>query len=74
MTQDYIPEKISFVWKWRDHLKFESRYGFKIFAFGFGEYYEELKKATSFDIIFDISQDNWNGKRGLMMKIVDIVI
>jgi len=70
----YVPEKISFLWKGRDHLKFESRYGFKIFAFWLGEYYEELKKATVFDIVFDLSEDNWNGKRGIMIKIVDIVI
>ncbi|NDK10295.1 single-stranded-DNA-specific exonuclease RecJ [Candidatus Gracilibacteria bacterium] len=74
IIEGYVPEKISFLGKGRDHLKFESRYGFKIFAFGLGEYYEELKKATVFDIVFDLSEDNWNGKRGIMIKIVDIVI
>ncbi|MDA9129229.1 hypothetical protein N9J72_02010, partial [Candidatus Gracilibacteria bacterium] len=74
LVEGFEPDKISFIGKGRDHLKFDNRYGFKIFGFGFGEYFDELKKAKTFDIIFDISEDNWNGKRGLMMKIVDIVL
>ena len=73
LVENFEAEKISFIGKWREHLKFDNRYGFKIFGFGFWEYFEELKKAKKFDIVFDISEDNWNGKRGLMMKIVDIV-
>ena len=74
LVEDFEPEKMSFVGKWREHIKMETRYGFKIFAFGFGEYYEVLKKQKKFDIIFDISEDSWQGKRWLMMKIVDIVL
>ena len=74
MVADFEPDKISFVWKWREHLKFDNRFWFKIFWFWFWGYYEDLKMAKKFDIIFDISEDSWNGKRGLMMKIVDIII
>ena len=74
LVEDFEPEKIGFIWKGREHIKLETRYGFKIFAFGFGEYYEELRKTKKFDIVFDISEDSWQGKRWLMMKIVDIAI
>ena len=74
LVEGFEADKISFIGKWRDHLKFDNRFGFKIFWFGFWEYFDELKKTKKFDIIFDISEDNWNGKRGLMMKIVDIIV
>ena len=74
LVEDFEADKISFIGKWREHLKFDNRFGFKIFGFWFWEYFEELKKAKTFDVIFDISEDNWNGKRGLMMKVVDIVL
>ena len=74
MIEWFVPEKMSFLWKWREHIKIETRYGFKIFAFWFWEHYEQLKKEIVFDLIFDISEDSWMGKRWLMMKVVDIVI
>ena len=74
MVRNFTPEKISFLGKGRDHIRFDTRYGFKIFWFWFGEYFDILKKSSSFDIVFDISEDYWNGNRWIMMKIVDIVI
>ena len=47
LIEDVIPSKISFLGQGREHLKFEHRYGFKIFAFGMGEYFEVLKKHLS---------------------------
>jgi single-stranded-DNA-specific exonuclease len=74
IVEDFTPEKIAFLGQGRDHLRFDTRYGFKVFAFGFGEYFEALRKQKSFHLIFDLSEDSWNGKRGLMMKVVDIVL
>ncbi len=74
MIENFEPERVSILWKTREHLKFENRYGFKIFAFGFGEHYDELKNIPKMDIIFDLSEDNWMWKRGLMFRIIDIVI
>jgi len=70
----FTPEKVSFLGKWRDHIRFDTRYGFKVFWFWMGEFFEELKKRESFDLVFDISEDNWNGKRGIMMKVVDVIV
>jgi hypothetical protein len=39
-----------------------------------GEFFDELKKHTSFHLVFDISEDHWNGNRGIMMKVVDVVV
>lgn len=74
LIQDFEIEGVKFLWKWRDHLKFESRYGFKIFAFGMGEYYEEIKSAGRCDVICELAEDNWQGKRGIMIRVVDVVI
>lgn len=75
MIQDFTPEKISFLWKGREHIRFEHRYGFKIFAFFMWEYYEELKKNKNpIQIVVDIAEDNFNGQCGIMLKVVDIVL
>ncbi len=81
IAENFIPQKISFLWKGRDHIKFENPYGFKIFAFFMGEHYELIKRhltwsweCRSIDLIFDISEDNWMGKKWLMLKVIDIVL
>jgi len=74
MIENFEIEWVKFLWKWRDHLKFESRYGFKIFAFGMGEYYEEIKGLTTCDVICELAEDNWQGKRWIMIRVVDILI
>lgn len=71
---DFELEGIKFLWKGRDHLKFESRYGFKIFAFGMGEYYEEIKRREKCDLICELAEDNWQGKKWIMIRVIDIVI
>jgi single-stranded-DNA-specific exonuclease len=43
----------------RDHLQFKTPHGYKIYGFGFGQYLEDIKKANSVDIIFDMSEDVW---------------
>ncbi|MCH8518749.1 single-stranded-DNA-specific exonuclease RecJ [Candidatus Gracilibacteria bacterium] len=77
--KDFLPESFGFLGtKTRDHLQFKHRYGFKIFAFGMGEYYEILKEHISlgktFSLVVDISEDNYMGKRGILVKVVDIVV
>ena len=74
--QDY---KIEFLWKnSRDHLRFSTKHWFKMFAFFMWDFYEEIRRATrdwkKLDLIFDISEDNWMGKKNLMLKVVDIVL
>ncbi len=59
LIHDFCPSKVSFLGQGREHLKLEHRYGFKIFAFGLGEYYELLRKTPVFSLVIDISQDTW---------------
>lgn len=73
MIKDYELEGVKFLGKWRDHLKFESRYGFKIFAFGMGEFYEEIRWMESCDVICELAEDHWQWKRGIMIRVVDII-
>jgi hypothetical protein len=33
-----------------------------------------LKSKKKVDIIFDLSEDNWNGNKGILVKVVDVVV
>ena len=74
LIENFELEWVKFLGKGRDHLRFESRYGFKIFAFGMGEYYEEIKNLDTCWVICELGEDNWQGKRGIMIRVVDIVV
>lgn len=78
MIQDLDFEELKFLGQWRDHLRFNTRQWFKIFAFFMGEFYEEIKIASRnnrpISIIFDISEDSWQGKKNLMLKVDDVII
>lgn len=65
---------VQFLGKSREHLKFPNRYGFKIFAFRLGEYFEEIRKHKQGDLICELSEDNWQGQRGIMIRVLDIVV
>jgi len=74
LIRDFEIEKVKFLWKWRDHLRFDSRYWFKIFAFWMWEYYEEIKNIVSCDVVCELAEDNWQWKRGIMIRVVDIIL
>lgn len=65
---------VKFLGSGRDHLRFENRYGFKIFAFGMGEYYEELRSQEKIHILCELAEDSWQGQRGIMLRVIDIVL
>ncbi len=68
-------EKLDFLWQWRDHIRFTTKHGFKIFGFFMGDYYDEIKRTKApVSIVFDLSEDNWMWKKNLMLKIVDIIL
>lgn len=68
-------EKIEFLGQGRDHIKFTTKDGFKIFAFFMWEYYDEIKrKRWKVSIVFDLSEDNWMWKKNLMLKVIDIIL
>lgn len=68
-------EKIEFLWQGRDHLKFTTKYWFKIFAFFMWDFYEEIKRSKSpISLVFDISEDSWMWNKNLMLKVIDIIL
>lgn len=78
MVENLDYEKMEFLWKGRDHLRFSTKHWFKIFAFYMWDYYEKLKiwqrEWKRIDLIFDVSEDSWMGKKNLMLKVVDIIL
>lgn len=75
LVENLAPEKIDFIWNWRDHLRFTTKHWFKIFAFYMWDYYEEIKRSKkNVSLIFDLSEDTWNGNKNLMLKVVDIIL
>lgn len=68
-------DKLDFIGKWRDHLRFTTKHWYKIFAFYMWDYYEQIKRSsTKPSLIFDISEDSWMWRKNLMLKVVDIVL
>ena len=75
LVRNFEYEKLEFLWKGRDHLKFTTKYWFKIFAFFMWEFYEKIKKNKApINIVFDMSEDFWNGKKSIMLKVIDIIL
>jgi single-stranded-DNA-specific exonuclease len=75
LVEKFQYEKLDFLWQGRDHLRFSTKHGFKIFAFFMWDYYEEIRRSkVPISIVFDISEDNWMWKKNLLLKVVDIVI
>ncbi|RKW22896.1 single-stranded-DNA-specific exonuclease RecJ [Candidatus Gracilibacteria bacterium] len=75
LVRNFEYEKLEFLGKGRDHLKFTTKHGFKIFAFFMGEFYEKIKKNKApINIVFDMSEDFWNGKKSIMLKVIDIIL
>ena len=75
MIKNLDYEKLEFLWNWRDHLRFITKYRFKIFAFFMWEFYEEIKKSKkSVNLVFDLSEDTWMGHKNLMLKVIDIIL
>ncbi len=74
MVEDLDYTRVSFMWTWRDHIKFETKHWFKICWFFMWEHFEQIKKSNKIDLIFDISEDTRQWQRNLMLKIVDLVL
>lgn len=74
MFCDFEIEKIEYLWQTMDHITIKNKYGINTLWFWFWKYYEELKNRKSIDIIFDIMEDVWMGKKQLKAKIIDICI
>lgn len=38
-----------------------------------GTYYEDIKNLQSCDIVCELSEDYWQGNRGIMIRVVDVI-
>ncbi len=74
MIENFEYGKLEFMWQGREHFKFTNKNWFKIFAFFFWEFYEQIKNSEKISIIFDLSEDSWMWKKSLMLKVIDVII
>lgn len=75
VVENLVYEKLDFIWKWRDHLRFTTKHWFKIFAFYLWDYYEEIKRSwKQVSLVFDVSEDSWMWQKNLMLKVIDIIL
>jgi single-stranded-DNA-specific exonuclease len=74
LIEDLEYDVLEFLGNGKDHLRFTNRHWLKIFAFGFWEYYEDIKKAKNgISIVCDLSEDSWNGNKNILVKVVDVI-
>jgi len=73
MIKDFQYNELKYLWKEKKHLTFTNKQWFKILAFNFWDHYKEISKKQNISIIFDIFEDNWNGRKNLMLKIIDLI-
>lgn len=74
MFQNFEIEQVEYLWKTMEHITIKNKFGINILGFWFWWYYEDIKKAKKIDIIFDIMEDVWMGKRQIKAKIIDICL
>lgn len=74
MFQNFEIEQVEYLWKTMEHITIKNKFGINILGFWFWWYYEDIKKAKKIDIIFDIMEDAWMGKRQIKAKIIDICL
>ncbi len=74
MFQNFEIEQVEYLWKTMEHITIKNKFGINILGFWFWWYYEDIKKVKKIDIIFDIMEDVWMGKRQIKAKIIDICL
>ena len=75
MIENLQYEKLEFLWKGREHIRFNTKQWFKIFWFFMWDHYDEIKRSGwRVSIIFDLSEDSWMWKKNLMLKLEDIIL
>lgn len=74
MIKDFSIDKVEFLWQTKEHIKLSNKNSFKVVWFWFWKYFDLLKWKKTIDLIFDLSEDNWNNKRNLKLQIIDVVV
>lgn len=68
---DYL--NLFYLWKWKDHIKFETKSWHKVVGFFLWEYFDEIKNSSQIDLIFELNIDNYNWRRSLQLNVIDII-
>lgn len=75
LIQDFVPMGVEYLGKDGKHLKFlDSRKKFSINAFGFGEFYDELRSKESVSLVVEISEEVWMGRKKIVLNVRDIIV
>ncbi len=75
LIKDFVPVSVEHLGKDGKHLKFLEKSGkFSINAFGFGEFYDELRSKESLSMVVEISEGVWMGRKKTVLNVRDIVI
>ncbi len=72
MFKDFEILKVEYLWKTMEHITIKNKFWISILWFWFWKYFEDLKNKKKIDIVFDIMEDVWMGKKQLKAKIIDI--
>lgn len=73
MMENLSYDAIEYLWRGVEHIKIVHKQGYKICGFWFGEWRDTLQKAEKISIIFDIMEDNFWGRKNIMLKIIDVI-
>jgi len=69
---DFPVERIEYMGKSIDHLTVKNRWNIPLLGFNLGKYVDELRGKKSVNLVVDLFEDYWMGKRQVKAKIVDI--
>lgn len=67
--------RVKSVGKTGEHLQFPVQVGdqkFQAIAFRFGKHLDKIKPENNYDIAFNLEINEWNGRRQLQLRVIDI--
>lgn len=73
MVKDFEYNRVAYLWQWVDHIKFDTKFGFKVLAFGMWQFMDKIKNNKDISIIFELNLDNYNWNKNLQLNIIDIL-
>lgn len=74
MFSEFEIDTVEYLWKTMEHITLKNKYGINMLGFWLGQHYDILKTSKKIDIIFDVIEDIWMGKRQIKAKIIDICL
>lgn len=75
LIRDLVHAGVEYLGKDGKHVKFlDQEKRFSINAFGFGEFYDELRATKSVSLVVEISEEVWMGRKKIVLNVRDIVM